>query len=180
LKLDQTQYTVELSLSPLKVDLGGIGKGYAVDRMADLLREWSVDKALIHGGFSSLLALDAPLGAAGWPVTLSEPTGRGRVISRLLLNGKALSASGLHKGQHIIDPRTAKPVKRITAAWSCAAGAATADALSTAFMVMSPAEIEQYCRGRPDMLAMVILAKALPQKGKILQFGRWDVMEPAS
>jgi thiamine biosynthesis lipoprotein len=171
LQLAQTPYAVELFLSPLKVDLGGIGKGYAVDRMADLLRQWGIDRALIHGGYSSLLALDGPLGAAGWPVTLSEPTGRGRVITRLFLHSKALSASGLRKGMHIINPRTANLVKHIIAAWSLASNAAIADALSTAFMVMSPKEIEQYCQVHPDVSAMVILARARPRIGKILRFG---------
>ena len=49
-----------LLASPIRVDLGGVGKGYAVDRMAEMLKEWSIDLRLIHGGFSSVLALDAP------------------------------------------------------------------------------------------------------------------------
>ena len=56
-----------------RLDLGGIGKGYAVDRVAELLGEWEVPRALIHGGFSSVLALDPPPGRDGWPLTLTVP-----------------------------------------------------------------------------------------------------------
>ena len=44
----------------VRIDLGGIGKGYAVDLMAELLEEWGLERALVHGGFSSALALEAP------------------------------------------------------------------------------------------------------------------------
>ena len=58
--------------------LGGMGKGYAVDQMAMLLREWSIDVALIHGGYSSVLALDGPADMKGWPVTMSDPVINGK------------------------------------------------------------------------------------------------------
>jgi thiamine biosynthesis lipoprotein len=91
------------------------------------------------------------------------------------LQGRALSGSGLQKGQHIIDPRTAQPVKGKRAAWASAPDAATADALSTAFMVMGPDEIRKYCSRHPDILAMIMLESQGkdPQKDKILHFGPW-------
>lgn len=186
IKLDKSQYTVELLTSPVRIDLGGIGKGFAVDRMAELLREWSIDAALISGGYSSVLALDAPPETKGWPVTLSNPprrfasqtrsSGGKQTLACLYLQGRSVSASGLQKGLHIIDPRTARPVEGKIAAWSCASDAATADALSTAFMVMSPDEIKQYCLRHPDVQAMVIMQgkKKELQKGQILQFGSWE------
>jgi thiamine biosynthesis lipoprotein len=175
LQLDESEHTVQLSASPVQVDLGGIGKGYAVDRVAELLREWSVDIALISGGYSSVLALDAPVDTKGWPLTLSNPDNRKQILARPCLQGRALSGSGLQKGQHIIDPRTAQPVKRKRAAWASASNAATADALSTAFMVMSPDEIGQYCSRRPDVSAMIMLEGQGKdaQKDKILRFGPW-------
>jgi thiamine biosynthesis lipoprotein len=182
---------VQLATSPVQLDLGGIGKGYAVDRMAKLLREWSIDIALIHGGYSSVLALNGPPGTKGWPVTLSNPRNRKQTLARLCLQNRAVSGSGLLKGQHIIDPRTGQPVQgdqaegldRIkpafgggkSAAWACAPTAATADALSTAFMVMSPTEVKQYCLRHPKVLAMVILKDGTKrtQKEEILHFGPW-------
>jgi thiamine biosynthesis lipoprotein ApbE len=85
----------------------------------------------------------------------------------------------LQKGQHIIDPRTAQPVKGKVAAWASASNAATADALSTAFMVMSPDEIGQYCSRHPDVSAMIMpegRGEDAP-KDKILHFGQWKETE---
>jgi len=180
IKLNEADYTVELA-SPVQIDLGGIGKGYALDQMAELLRDWSIGTALIHGGFSSVLALDSPAETKGWPLTLSNPprrfasqtrsSGGKQTLAYLHLQGRAVSGSGLQKGQHIIDPRTGKPVEGKHAAWSCGPDAATADALSTAFMVMSPYEIEQYCLRHPEVQAMVILKDRDTEKDKILHFG---------
>lgn len=175
LQLNEAEHTVRLSASPVLIDLGGIGKGYTVDCIAELLKEWSIDTALISGGYSSVLALDAPPGTQGWPLTLSNPADRKQVLVRTYLQHGALSGSGLQKGRHIIDPRTGQPVEGKLAAWSSAANAATADALSTAFIIMSPDEIEQYCSLHPNIRAMVILQEPdkMTQKGKVLHFGPW-------
>ena len=179
LQLDEDEHTVQLLASQVQVDLGGIGKGYAVDRVAELLREWSIDIALVSGGYSSVLALDGPAGTKGWPLTLSNPDNRKQILARPCLQGRALSGSGIQKGRHIIDPRTAQPVKNKRAAWASAPDAATADALSTAFMVMGPDEIRQYCSRHPDILAMIMLEGEGkdPQKNKILHFGPWKKTE---
>ncbi len=175
LKLDEAEHTIQLLASPIQIDLGGIGKGYAVDKMAELLREWGINTALINGGHSSILALDAPSGTKGWPLILSNPADRKQTLARLHFQHKSLSASGLKKGRHIIDPRTAQPVKEKKAAWASALDAATSDALSTAFMVMSPGEIKKFCSCHPDTIAMAILQDGDKdiQKDKILLFGPW-------
>ncbi len=173
LELDEVEHTVRLA-ERVKIDLGGVGKGYAVDRMAELLREWSIDVALIHGGYSSVLALEAPSDMKGWPLTLSHPGG-GVVLVRPRMKGRALSGSGRRKGGHIIDPRTAKPVDGRVASWSSAPDAATADALSTAFMIMGADEVERYCVRRPDVLAMAIVDESGDdaRQDRILRFGNW-------
>ena len=173
IKLDEDEHTVELLADGVQVDLGGIGKGYAVDRVAELLRDWSIDIALVSGGYSSVLALDAPNQTKGWPLTLSNPGNRKQILAHPSLQGRALSGSGIQKGRHIIDPRTIRPVKGNLAAWASASNAATADALSTAFMVMSQDEIEQYCSSHPDVSAMIMLEgqEEDVQKGKIFHFG---------
>jgi len=172
LQLDESGYTVQLLRDDVQIDLGGIGKGYAIDKMAELLRDWSIDVALIHGGYSTALGIGAPKGKQGWPVTLSNPRNRRQTLAGLSLRNQALSGSGLQKGRHIIDPRKQEPVEGSSAAWACACDAATADALSTAFMVMSPDEINQYCSRHPDVLAMVILDEK-DQGKKILRYGQW-------
>jgi thiamine biosynthesis lipoprotein len=179
LQLDESEHTVQLSVSPVQVDLGGIGKGYAVDRVAELLRDWSIEIALVSGGYSSVLALEGPSETKGWPLTLSNPNNHKQVLARPCIQGRALSGSGLQKGRHIIDPRTVQPVKGKIAAWASASDAATADALSTAFMIMSPDEIRQYCRSHPDVLALIMLEGPGEdsQEERILCFGPWKDSE---
>lgn len=172
IELNEADYTVKLSTSPVRLDLGGIGKGYAIDQMAGLLSDWSIDTALLHGGFSSVLAI----GAKSWPLTLSNPTNHRQILASIFLKGRAFSGSGLQKGPHIIDPHTGRPVENKVAAWACAANAATADALSTAFMVMSPDNIKQYCTNHSDTLAMVLVKQqdAKANESSILRFGCWE------
>jgi thiamine biosynthesis lipoprotein len=171
--LDEEEHTIALLDIPIGIDLGGIGKGYAVDRMAELLREWSIDIALVSGGYSSVLALDAPPETKGWPITLSNPLDRKQILARPFLQNRALGSSGLQKGQHIIDTRTGNPVDSKLAAWSFAPDAATADALSTAFMIMSPEKIEDYCLHNPKVMAMLILPKQNKKKYEIIRLGSW-------
>jgi len=173
--LDEPTCAVALLASPMRIDLGGVGKGHGVDRMAEMLRDWSIDRAMIHGGFSSVLALDAPHGTQGWPVTLSHPGDRSHTLARLQLAHVSVSGSGVEKGRHIIDPRTGQPVAGKLAAWSIAPDAARADALSTAFMVMTPDEAKEYCREHPTVRGLLILREnaATNQPERIVPVGAW-------
>ena len=168
--IDAEQYAVARRSDLVSIDLGGYGKGYAVDRMADVLGDWDIDSALIHGGTSSILALGSPPEQRGWPVTLRDPSAPDRLIERFDLRHLAMSGSGLAKGGHIIDPRTAYPAAGARAAWTITRTAAAADALSTAFMIMSPDEIREYCDRHGETRAVVIPAGA-ENAGEVLRFG---------
>ena len=122
----------------LQIDLGAIGKGFALDRMADLLRDWDCESFLLVAGGSSILAGDPPEDAAGWSCGLGEDN----ASQRLLLKHASLSGSGLTvKGEHILDPRTGRSARRKNRAWILADTAAESDALSTACMVLSEPEL---------------------------------------
>ncbi len=171
LTLDPEAFVVSASASGVQLDLGAIGKGYAVDRMADVLEDWEVRRALIDAGQSSVLALDPPEGQPDWPITLSNP-GDHRVLARVGATGRVLGASGIQKRDHIIDPGTGEPVRARRAAWvSAPRGAlaefsrragtddsptAVADALSTAFMIARLADIADYCRAHAGLEAWVL------------------------
>lgn len=169
LRLDESRHTVELLRTPLKIDLGGIGKGYAIDQMGQLLREWSINTALIQGGGSSVLALGRPSDTKGWPVTLSSAPQAENTVGRLYLVDRALSSSGLRQGPHIIDPRDGILLKNQRATWCWAAGAGRADGLATAFMVMSTEQVQQYCTQHPEVSAMI--SEQEKDREKISYFG---------
>jgi thiamine biosynthesis lipoprotein len=173
LELDPEEVEVGATTSGVRVDLGGVGKGYAVDRMAELVEEWGVGVALVHGGFSSVLALEPPAGQHGWPLTLSDPRAPAHVLARLAVRQTALGASGLRKGDHIVDPRTGGAVRGRVAAWAAVprpeaarseapaggarvAAAAVTDALTTAFMLMDFEAIEQLCDCSPGLEAWIL------------------------
>ena len=173
--LDESTRTIQLTRENVQLDLGGIGKGYAVDKMGELLRDWDVNAALIHGGHSSVLALDAPRGRQGWEVRVTDPFGAGDILERFDLLNRAMGASGLRKGPHIYSPRTGRPVEDTRAVWVCASSAVLADALSTALMVMSQVEIEPYCRNHRDVAVMIVRKpeNSETQQERVLRFGSW-------
>jgi len=173
LVLNESEHTVALRTDGVRIDFGAVGKGYAADKIAQLLGEWGIKVALISAGQSTILPIGIPAGLSGWPLTLSDPADYSRLIAKINLSGRAISASGLRKGQHIINPRSGKPVTR-SGAWSMAKTAAEADALSTAFMVMPVNAVRSFCEKHKDASALLVLSGKSKKTGsRILRFGRW-------
>ncbi len=133
-------FSIRCDVGKLEFDLGAIGKGFALDCMAELLRAWSVEKFLLVAGGSSILAGDAPAETSGWSCGLGEDNSP----RRYWLKNLSLSGSGIAvKGQHILAPLTGQPAHRQSRAWALCDSAAESDALSTACMVLSNAEISE-------------------------------------
>lgn len=194
LDLDADTCMVRAPGSGARLDLGGIGKGYAVDAMAELLNEWGLEASLVHGGFSSVLALEPPGDREGWPLTLSDPAAPSRVLVRLRARHTALGASGKRKGEHILDPRRGQPARGRLAAWVAlprpeaaepqtpasgiprVAAAALADALATAFMLLGPEEIEGLCARNPGLEAWILPEEAGRPLGEV---PLWHFTTPA-
>jgi thiamine biosynthesis lipoprotein len=170
LLLNEAEQSIRVLDVVPQIDLGAIGKGYAVDRMIALLKEWDVSNVLVHGGTSSVFAHGTVPEHHGWPVTLSSPNVPDNVLVRLDVADFGLGGSGVKKGRHIIDPRTATPVPGGKACWVAADSAACADAISTACMVMTKEEIAQYCAAHPDI--EVLLVETLDgNEEKVYHFG---------
>ena len=147
----------------MALDLGGIGKGYALDRAAARLREQGVTDALLNFGQSSLLALGRPTAAEGWRLALRRPDGwiagfvtlTDRALSISASLGRSRRIAGKRYG-HVIDPRTGRPVERDLLACVIAPGAALAEALSTALVVLDEVEGLALVEGMEGVEALLL------------------------
>ncbi len=154
----------------VELNLGAVGKGYALDHAAELLRtEFGIRSALLHAGGSSVRAVGCPpTDFRGWRVSIRHPHDDRRTLGSVYLDDEALGTSadtyqhfeynGRRYG-HVLDPRTGRPVLGTRSASCIAPTAADADAISTAFFVAGPTWTAEYCRTR-DHLRAVLLADA--------------------
>ncbi len=157
-EFDKKNFAIRLKDANVKIDLGGIGKGFALDKVAAFLRDWSIESTLLHGGDSSVLAVGAPPGEDGWPVGVGSGMEEEDRPEPILLRDRALSASGTSvKGEHIIDPRTGQPAQGAIRAWASCSSATISDGLSTAFMVMDRKDVERYCHEHKDTWAILLI-----------------------
>lgn len=149
--LDPSTHTLTSLTERLHLDLGAVGKGYALDCMAGVLAEWDIASACLQSGGSTALALAAPPDAAGWPIGVGDAV---RLFAHRAVSGSSLAV----QGEHLIDPRTRAPATRTRRVWSFAGTAADSDALSTAFFVMTDAAVVAFCQRHPEYGAVLTLA----------------------
>jgi thiamine biosynthesis lipoprotein len=162
LELNAEQCRVRFEREGMELNFGAIGKGYALDRMAQLLRARGVGRALLSAGRSSVLALGGP--DEGYLIDLVSPRARGPRLARLRLQDAALGTSGAgvqfleiegRRYGHVLDPRTGRPASGVLSASVVANDAASADALSTAFLIGGAALARRYCATHPGVLALI-------------------------
>jgi thiamine biosynthesis lipoprotein len=154
---------VSLAEEGMKLDLGGIAKGYALDRMLPLLERHGIESALLNFGQSSTWAVGAPVGSAGWRLLVSGP--EGRFAGLITLRDQALSVSG-SQGQwveiggrrygHIIDPRSGEPLMRTRRAVVVSRRAVLAEALSLALLVLDAEAGLALVAAQPDCEGLLI------------------------
>jgi FAD:protein FMN transferase len=160
--LDAAQRSVRFERQGLEINLGSIGKGYALDRVAAWLSETSKWQAvLLQGGSSSVYAKGCPSAdPRGWAIDLRHPWQPGLCLARVWLRDQALGTSAAtfqyleHEGRklgHVLDPRTGWPASGVASASVVAPTAAEADALSTAIFVAGTDLARTICTARPDV-----------------------------
>lgn len=145
LRLDRAKRTVRFLRSGLRLDPGGIGKGYAVDRAVAILREFGIQRALVSSGTSSIFALGTPPDAPeGWGLAIRAPTGPRAQVDFVTLADEAISTSGNYEKYfekdgrrygHILDPRSGEPAAGVAAVSVVAPTASASEAWSTALVV---------------------------------------------
>jgi thiamine biosynthesis lipoprotein len=170
IELNGEDFTVRFARADMMLDLGAIGKGYALERAAGLMREAGVTSAFIHGGTSTAYGLGCPPDAEAWKVAVEFPTGRDantppefmaevplrdEALSVSAVWGRSFEAGGKNYG-HVLDPRTGKPVGGAFLAAVALGSATETDALSTALLVAGEAGNERIAKLRPGLRTLVI------------------------
>ena len=158
-ELDAAARTVFFRRPDVAINLGAIGKGFALDRLAALLETLGTRHTLLSAGFSSILAR----GPEPWRVDLRTAT-TGDLLARLQMTDAALGTSGTGEQSfdaggvrygHVIDPRTGWPASGVLSASVVTSNAAAADALSTAFLIGGIDLARRYCAQHDGVLAII-------------------------
>jgi FAD:protein FMN transferase len=180
LEFDDNNRGIRLRFAGVEINLGSIGKGYAIDRAAEVLAAAGVENFLLHGGNSSVLArgtaaADSSKSQAtdGWWIGLRHPLELERRIGEIRLFNRALGTSGsgtqffMHEGRrygHILDPRTGRPSEGTLSTTVAAPTGAEADALATAFYVLGADNAVEYCRRNPGLSAVIMSPGESPDR----------------
>jgi thiamine biosynthesis lipoprotein len=169
LELDRNRHTIHFLRRGMELNLGSVGKGYALDRCSEILESAGVADFMIHGGHSSILARGVRQAGderQDWRVALRHPLRPERRVAEIRLCDSGLGTSGsgqqffYHQGRrygHVLDPRTGVPSEGVLSATVLAPCAADADALATTFFVLGVDRTREYCKHRPDLSVVFIL-----------------------
>jgi len=165
---DPSEYTIRFSRPGVMLDLGAIGKGYAIERAAEFLREAGVESALLHGGTSTMYAIGSPPEADAWKLSIEGPpssqttnpplavaTIRDEALSVSAVWGKYFKADEKFLG-HVLDPRTGQPAGSAVLAALTTASATESDALSTGLLVLGEAGQAHMRSLRPGLRSLLV------------------------
>ncbi|GMW01442.1 MAG: hypothetical protein AMXMBFR84_25790 [Candidatus Hydrogenedentota bacterium] len=149
----------------MSITTGGIGKGFALDKAAEVLRFHGVTSAILDGGESSVVAIGTPPGELGWTVQVRHPYNKQGSIETVVLKDESYSASaGMGdsyvvdgKGYgHIFDPRTGMPPEGMVMVVAIAPTGAESEALTKMFYIQGREAAERYCQENPDVRAVLV------------------------
>ena len=162
-KLDPENGTIAFTRPGVRIDLGGIAKGYAVDRCIAILQQGGIDRALVSAGGDTRV-IGERRGRA-WNVGIRDPRDREGVVAMIPLQDLAISTSGDYERyfeedgiryHHILNPGTGKSTHAVHSATVIGATATTTDALSTSIFVLGTGKGLHLVDSLPDIEAVII------------------------
>ncbi|PCJ63097.1 MAG: hypothetical protein COA73_05825 [Candidatus Hydrogenedentota bacterium] len=160
---------ISFSVPDMRISFGGIGKGLALDRAAEVFALYGVESALLSGGDSSILVVGSPPGREFWQIGLHNPYNATSDMETVLLRDQALSTSACfheipsvleEESCGIFNPNTGLTVNGMLSTTVVASTGMATDALSTAFYVMGEKRVREYCKAHPEIGAILV---ALPK-----------------
>ena len=166
---DRARRTVAFDEPGVELDLGGIAKGYAIDRVVQLLRARHVSAALVSAGGSTIFGLGAPPGRNAWDVAVQDPVDARKTAMTVRLKNRALSIAGTSEKwfevegvrySHIMDPRTGMPVQGVLTVAVLSASGTAGDALDDAFFVLGIEQSRRYLKQLPGTEAFFFVPDA--------------------
>ncbi len=180
--LHERERTISFARPGVELDLGGIAKGYAVDRAVDVLRQGSISHALVSAGGSTIYGLGAPPHEAGWQVRIQDPVAPDRAAVTVRLKDQALSVSGSYEkffelgGQrysHVMDPRTGRPVEGVLSVAVITDNGTSGDALDNLFYVQGTAWSRKFLSAFPVSKVIFFVSEST---------GKWrmETLQPPS
>ncbi len=164
--LDPKRKTVELKKSGVRIDLGGIAKGYALDEGMRALRKKGISRALIDAGGDIMMG-GPPPGKAGWTVGVAPLKPGERPARRLMLSNIAIATSGYalqhveidgKRYSHLVDPRTGVGLTDCSSVTVSAPDAMAADGLASALSIMGPEAGLKLIETMPGAAAYIVRA----------------------
>ncbi|MEO8426999.1 MAG: FAD:protein FMN transferase [Verrucomicrobiota bacterium] len=181
--LNEADFTVRFNQQGVMLDLGSIGKGYALERAAAVIADAGVTSAMLQGGTSTACAIGSPPDANAWKIAIERPAPQNTRIASLEHNaivevgraadflaviplkdqslsvsaiwGKSFESEGRVYG-HVIDPRSGQPVSGALLAAVVVASATETDAFSTALLTLGSSGLDRITGLRQDMRALVV------------------------
>ncbi|MGB8327434.1 MAG: FAD:protein FMN transferase [Steroidobacteraceae bacterium] len=179
LGLDAAHHTVRFERPGMRIDLGGIGKGYAVDRGIELLRARGIEHAIVTAGGDSRILGDRR--GRPWVIGIRDPDDKNKVVTRIPLVVTAVSTSGVYERyfdvngvryHHIIDPRTGHSASKVRSATLLGPTAMQTDGLSKTAFVLGPEKTLEILERIPDIDAVFVTPDGRVLYSKGLQGGR--------
>ena len=167
--LNANDRTIRFDREGVEIDLGGIAKGYAVDRAVEILQREGVNAALVNAGGSTIYALGKPPDKPHWTVAIQDPLDSRAIAFEVPLQNRALSISGVSEKffdldgvrySHIMDPRTGRPVQGVLGVIVLAPTGTAGDAIDNVLFVQGVERGRAFLRHHRGVEATFLLPSA--------------------